>query len=186
MIDLKLILESHSKWLRKEEGGVRANLRGADLYGANLRGANLREANLCGADLHGANLYGANLYGANLYGANLYGANLHGANLRGANLRGANLCGADLHGANLRGANLRGAELSNTKGVISFTGQQHLSFAYEYEDVRYIKIGCITLTCIEWLEQYKEVGKTEGYKEHQINVYGSWIKFIHDLPKIWE
>ncbi len=66
-------------WLRDEDSGERANLRGANLYGANLRGANLR-----GANLTGANLYGANLTGANLRGANLYGANLTGANLRGA------------------------------------------------------------------------------------------------------
>ena len=68
---LKQILESHGKWLRGEEGGERANLRGANLYGADLCGANLREANLCGANLCGANLCGANLCGANLRGANL-------------------------------------------------------------------------------------------------------------------
>ena len=59
--NLNEILEKHLKWLRNEDGGERANLRGADLCGADLRGANLR-----GADLYGANLYGANLYGANI------------------------------------------------------------------------------------------------------------------------
>ena len=42
--ELKIILENHAKWLRGEEGGVRA-----DLHDANLRGANLRNANLRGA-----------------------------------------------------------------------------------------------------------------------------------------
>jgi len=173
MIDLTL--ELHSKWLRKEKGGVRANLYGANLRGANLRGADLRGANLCGADLRGADLYGANLRGANLYGANLYGADLCGANLCGADL-----CGADLSGANLRGANLRRADLSHTKGVISFTGQQHLAFAYEHKDVRYIKIGCITLTCIEWLEQYKEIGKSDGYSSQEIRDYGLFVKLTYE------
>ena len=91
---LKEILERHRKWLNDEDGGERADLRGANLYGAILRGA----------DLHGANLRGANLYGAILRGANLRGANLYEANLRGANLRGADLCGANLRGANLCGA----------------------------------------------------------------------------------
>lgn len=36
MFDLKLILESHEKWLNDEEGGVRANLSGADFRGASL------------------------------------------------------------------------------------------------------------------------------------------------------
>ena len=87
--ELKEILEKHLKWLRDEDGGERADLRGADLHGANLRGANLH-----GADLRGANLHGADLYGADLYGADLRGANLHGADLRGANLHGADLYGA--------------------------------------------------------------------------------------------
>ena len=74
-------LDLHRKWLRNADGGVRA-----DLSGANLSGANLYRADLSGADLSGANLYRANLSGADLYGANLYGANLSGANLYGANL----------------------------------------------------------------------------------------------------
>ena len=57
------ILENHKKWLAND-GGFRANLRGADLRGADLRGADLRWANLRGANLSGANLSGANLSGA--------------------------------------------------------------------------------------------------------------------------
>ena len=98
---LTAILEAHRKWLYGEDGGARADLRGADLRGADLRGA----------DLHGANLDGANLVGANLRNANLRGATLRDADLDGANLVGANLRGAHLVGANLRNANLRGAHL---------------------------------------------------------------------------
>jgi len=75
------IIESHGKWLRGEEGGSRADLRGTDLRGANLSVADLR-----GTDLRGANLSGADLRGTDLRGANLYGAILCGADLRGANL----------------------------------------------------------------------------------------------------
>ena len=119
--ELKAIIYKHAKWVRGENGGDRAKLRGADLCNANLHDADLRDADLCNANLYGANLYGANLRSANLRGANLrsadlrianlYGANLYGANLRSANLRGANLYGADLRIANLRGANLYGADL---------------------------------------------------------------------------
>ena len=75
-MDLKKVLRKHLDWLRGEEGGERANLRGA-----NLCGANLRDANLCGADLCCANLRGANLRDANLRDANLRGADLCDANL---------------------------------------------------------------------------------------------------------
>jgi uncharacterized protein YjbI with pentapeptide repeats len=95
--ELNKVLELHRKWLYGEDGGVRADLRGA-----NLSGADLREA-----DLSGAYLRGANLREANLYGANLLKANLSGVNLCGADLREADLSGAYLRGANLREANLR-------------------------------------------------------------------------------
>ena len=78
-MDIKLILEKHAKWIRGEDGGERADLRGADLCDADLRGADLRDADL----------YYANLRGADLSGADLRGANLHSADLRGADLRGA-------------------------------------------------------------------------------------------------
>ena len=58
------VLQRHAKWLKNEEGGEKANLRGADLQGANLRGADLQGADLRGADLRGANLRGADLQGA--------------------------------------------------------------------------------------------------------------------------
>ena len=83
-MDLKLVLDKHAKWLRGEDGGECANLRGADLRDADLLGADLRSANLPGADLRGANLRGADLRDADLRGANLRGANLHGADLRDA------------------------------------------------------------------------------------------------------
>ena len=108
--ELKRIIDKHEKWLKCQDGGERANLRGANLCDADLRGANLRGANLCDADLRGADLRGADLRGANLCGASLCSADLYGADLRGADLCGASLRGADLRGADLRGANLCGAK----------------------------------------------------------------------------
>ena len=45
------VLKKHIAWLDNEDGGERANLRGADLRGADLYGANLREADLREANL---------------------------------------------------------------------------------------------------------------------------------------
>lgn len=44
--ELSVILDKHKKWLNNEEGGEKADLRGAYLSGADLRGANLRGAYL--------------------------------------------------------------------------------------------------------------------------------------------
>ena len=59
--EIKVTLELHTKWLRGEEGGKRANLTDASLTDANLRGAKLTRADLTDANLTGANLTGANL-----------------------------------------------------------------------------------------------------------------------------
>lgn len=79
--ELKEILRKHTLWVECEEGGERADLRGADLWRADLRGANLQRA-----DLQRANLQGADLRGADLRDADLWGANLRNADLREANL----------------------------------------------------------------------------------------------------
>ena len=63
---LQEILDKHKKWLNEEEGGERADLRGADLRRSDLRGADLRCAELRGADLRGADLSDADLRGADL------------------------------------------------------------------------------------------------------------------------
>ena len=54
-VSLSFILEEHKKWLYGN-GGIRANLHGANLRDASLSGADLRDANLHGANLSGANL----------------------------------------------------------------------------------------------------------------------------------
>ena len=64
--ELSAILSKHSKWLKGEDGGERANLRSANLQDADLRSANLRSADLQDANLPVANLRGATLQGADL------------------------------------------------------------------------------------------------------------------------
>ena len=161
--DLEKILKNHLLFLQGSQDGIEANLRGAYLYGADLYGANLRGANLRGANLSGANLYGADLYGANLSGADLYGADLYGA---------------DLYGADLREANLSGANLCGTKGVLSFTGEKHLLVYFKTGGIYYMKIGCITKPIETWISDFKNIGRSEGYSEEHIKLYGEVIKLF--------
>ena len=125
------VLRLHRLWQNDEEGGARAN----------LRGANLRGANLCGADLCGANLCCANLCGADLCGANLCGADL-----RGANLRGADLCGANLRGANLGGANLRASGVRVMVGLYDYQCWAIVSD----QGVPWVRMGCLWKTVDDW------------------------------------
>ena len=157
--ELNDVLNLHKKWLNSEEGGLRANLRGADLTcadliradliganlgGANLEGANLRGANLTRADLTRANLRGADLEGANLGGANLGCANLRGAYLVRADLEGADLEGADLRGANLEGANLEGADLEGANKIPIYC-----KWSIGITDGK-IHIGCKKMSIDDW------------------------------------
>ena len=79
--DLQKILRLHGVWVRGD-GGVCANLSGANLIGAILSGANLSGAILSDADLSGANLRGADLSDANLSGANLWSTIGNGRELK--------------------------------------------------------------------------------------------------------
>jgi len=64
--EIKIVLGKHAAWLRDDDGGEKANLRGADLSRADLSEADLSRADLSRADLRGADLRGADLSGANL------------------------------------------------------------------------------------------------------------------------
>ena len=55
------VLARHKKWLENDEGGQRADLRGAYLREADLQRADLRGAYLQRADLQDADLQGAYL-----------------------------------------------------------------------------------------------------------------------------
>jgi hypothetical protein len=113
MMNLPEILEKHRLWVEGKEGGVKADLSGANLSGANLSYAYLSGADLSYADLSYARLSRANLFGAYLSCANLSRANLSGADLPYANLSCSNLSGANLSYANLSCANLSCANLSD-------------------------------------------------------------------------
>ena len=125
--ELKAIIYKHAKWTRGEDGGERADLRGADLYGANLC-----NANLCGANLRNANLCDADLRNANLCDADLCNANL----------RGADLCDADLCDANLCCANLRGAKNTDKTAWDAYTAFYPLQCPETGSFIGYKKAAC--------------------------------------------
>lgn len=158
-MDIKLILEKHAKWARGEDGGERADLRGANLCDANLCGADLRGADLCDADLCDADLYGAYLYGADLRGANLRGANLRGADLRGAGLYDADLRSANLYGANLSSADLRNANLSNANLFNANLRSADLRDAKNVDEVKW------SMYTTFYPLQCPETGSFIGYKK---------------------
>jgi hypothetical protein len=160
--ELATILENHAKWIRDQEGGVRADLSGADLSRANL--------------------YGADLSGANLSRANLSRADLYGANLSGANLSRANLSRADLSGANLSRANLYGADLSRAVRM-----PITCKWSHGITNENLIHIGCEKRTIEEWDEFFSgdEVlttqRDTQDFKQIQAvyEAYKAYLLFLN-------
>lgn len=47
----------------------------------------------------------------------------------------------------------------------------------------YIQIGCHCKTIDWWLENYKDIGKKEGYTEEEIAEYGAYIKLFKKVGK---
>ena len=132
--ELKIILKKHMMWLNGEDGGERADMRGADMRGAdmswaNMRGADMREADMKGADMRGADMREADMKGADMSWANMNWADMIGAdmreadmswaNMRGADMKGADMRGANMKGTNMKGANMRGADMSEAKYIDS-------------------------------------------------------------------
>lgn len=134
--EIRKILDEHVRWARKEEGGRRADFKGAYLVGANFEGEYLEGANFEEAILMRANFEGASLKGANLRGADLGGANLRRAILNEADLSGANLSRADLRSAHMREADFKGADLD-----FSALPFHYGSFSAYFDDKQIIQIA---------------------------------------------
>ena len=69
--EIKNILELQKKWMNSEDGGVRADLQGADMCDVILSNVDLSGADLSGAKLNNAVLRGADLSYAELINADL-------------------------------------------------------------------------------------------------------------------
>ncbi len=112
------ILEAHERFFSGKDGGVRADLTGADLShadlsAANLSGSILRKANLEGTDLRKAKLPGADLSGANLRKADLRNTDMTEAILPGADLTEAQASGVEFFRCDLSNVNFQRAHLRN-------------------------------------------------------------------------
>jgi hypothetical protein len=110
-------LELHTRWLAREPGGVRADLRQQRLGGLDLRGVDLsetvlRDTDFSRCDLRGAKFIRADLRFAQLADADLRDADFESANLEFASLRGARLTGAWMRNACLTETNLDGVAMS--------------------------------------------------------------------------
>ena len=196
---LKEIIVSHGKWLRDEEGGERANLKGAYLEGADLRGAYFRGANLKGANLKGADLRGTDLRGTDFEGTNLESADLRYANLKGANLKDVDLRDVDLRGADLRGTDLedtylggtylKGADLNKTYYQITRIGSRNATTTYCVEDDNVV-CGCWNNYRGGTLEEFKKrvesVYGKEGEMPHKkyCTQYTAAIEFFEKMAKL--
>ena len=176
---LKDTLDSHAKWLRSEEDGMRANLKGANLESADLKdadlsraylkGANLSCADLKDADLRGVNLSGADLSDADLRGAYLRCADLKGADLSDADLCGANLSCADLKGADLKGADLSAADLSRATYILQWQapqGVRRTCYSVKHDKCVMHKLGCFWGTTEQAIKAIrKKYGNDSMYEQ---------------------
>jgi hypothetical protein len=164
-MNIQQVIIDHGLWL-KNEGGARANLRGADLRGVNLRGADLRGADLSHSNLRGADLSHADLSHADLSDADLSDADLSRADLSRADLSDADLSHSNLSDVNLSRADLRGADLS--RADLSRADLRNC-----IGNMKQIK----SLQCDTWLISYTSTHLNIGCQTHTIE---DWFDFSDD------
>ena len=97
-------IKGNQLFLRKQAGGVRADLTGENLSGLRRPNLNLRDAILTDADFRGAVVTGCNFRNAELRGAKFQGADAEETDFGIADLRGSHFQDAKLAGANFKGA----------------------------------------------------------------------------------
>ena len=97
-------------------------------------------------------------------------ADLRSADLRSADLRSANLSYANLRSANLRYADLSSANLSSAN-LLTFQYQQHQAYCTGERLI----IGCFDKPLAEWVSDFENIGKDNGYTDMQIEMYGVFI-----------
>lgn len=200
---LSVILNDHSKWLKNESEGKRADLSGLDLSGMDLSNRNLTRAifcksilsfvnfsnaNLSFVDFSGADLYEANLSNSKLKGSIFIGSDLYAANLQSSDLTCATLSKADIRYANFKDANLLttyldGIVCSHTD-IFSFVLGKFTAYAFMYKDEVVIKIGCAQLSASEWLSQRgEEIAKANNYSRRDIQNHRVIINAITEMMK---
>lgn len=116
--EVSSIIALHEKWLKREEGGARADFSDAELEGFDFSGADLREANFIGSKLDKAKFVEAKLLGARFFNASLSDTDFTDAQLDGAVFLDAQCLSAKFVNSSLKKANLAHALLWNT----DFTG----------------------------------------------------------------
>ena len=97
-------------------------------------------------------------------------ADLSYADLRYAELRSANLRYANLSSANLSYANLSYADLISAN-LLTFQYQQHQAYCTGERLI----IGSLDKPLVEWVSDFENIGKDNGYTDLQIEMYGVFI-----------
>ena len=132
---LKILKQGGKAWnaWRKNQPGVKLNLRGLNLSGSDT-------------DFGGADLSNADLSLANLSYMTLPGANLRHSQLHGTILATSNLSDADLSGASCIGTNFAGSLLSNANFSRAFLEYCDFSGQWVLEEKGQIVVGLLGAT----------------------------------------
>ena len=93
---LNEIIEKHKRWLKGENGGVRADLSHSDLSYSDMRQSDLSHSDLSHSNLLCSNLLGSNMSHSDMSHSNLLDSNLRHSDLSHSNLLGSNLRHSDL------------------------------------------------------------------------------------------
>ena len=124
----KQVLVDHERYVRRLDGGCKAQFRFANLPDMDLQRRQLKEIEFLGCNLRGSRMALSNFSYSSFYGSDLSHCDLRGSHLVRADMRGSALAGAKLGFANLDGADFRKASLlrlDQATGLVGWQSESH-------------------------------------------------------------
>ena len=132
-----------------------------------VRRGEVRGGVVCGGEVWGGVVWGGVVRGGEVWGGEVRGGEVWGGEVRGGEVRGGVVCGGEVWGGVFE------------KSTFQVQGSGHF---LNISHPNHIQIGCHNHTFEYWKENFRRIGKLEGYSKEQIAEYGKYIEMAIAFP----
>lgn len=105
-----------------------------------------------------------------------------GGEVSGGVVWGGVVSGGEVWGGEVRGGEVWGGVVSGgvfSKTALQIQGSRHF---VNISRPNHIRIGCHEYSFDHWKENFKEIGRTQGYSKEEIAEYGQYIEMAINFP----
>jgi hypothetical protein len=148
-------------------------IRGGVIRGGVIRGGVIRGGEIRGGVIRGGVIRGGVIRGGVIRGGVIRGGVIRGGVIRGGVIRGGEIRGGVIRGGVIRGGVIRCGDWS--KAPLQIQGSRHfVNVCNKFV----LRIGCNEFTFEHWKENFKTIGKENGYTAEEITEYGLYINLV--------